>query len=358
MTETASPGPRLGRDYDSTPLYVTWQVTMACGLGCQYCRTDARPVRHSNELSTDEGKALLDDVAGFGDPNPIMTFSGGDPLERPDLNELIEHAISVGLPTTVRVAPTAQLDRAVLETFAELGVGGVSLPLDGATEDDHDEFRGVSGMYDRVLRTVDWTDDLDVPTQIETIVTATTADRLPDIADLVDELGVAIWELVFARPSGSETRFDVLSPERIERVLEWLHRCQVDASFNVTTVAAPHYQRIARNNLSGQVKGERSVPATGDGKGCVFIDALGDVYPSEFLPLRIDNVCESDIVSIYRDSEFLKTLRDADALQGPCRRCSHAAVCGGSRARGFAMTGNPLASDPLCIHTGNLNRSD
>lgn len=330
---------------------------MACSLGCQYCRTDARPVRHSNELSTDEGKAFLDDVAGFGNPSPIMVLSGGDPLERPDLHELIEHAISVGLPTTVRAAPTAQLSRSIIETYAELGVGGIIVPLDGASEGSHDEFRGVSGMFDWAVRTAELADELGVPVQVETIVTETTVDRLPDIADLVGELGAAIWELVFVRPAGSETRFDVLPPGRSERVVEWLYRRQVDAPFNVTTVAAPHYQRIARNNQAEQLENEHSVPATGDGKGSVFIDSIGEVYPSEFLPLRIDNVRESDIVSIYRDSGFLQTLRDGNALQGPCRRCTHRADCGGSRARAFAMTGNPLASDPLCPHTENLNRS-
>lgn len=330
---------------------------MACGLQCTHCRTDARPDRHSNELSTDEGKAFLEDVAGFGAPSPIMVFSGGDPLERPDLLELIEHAVSIGLPTTVRAAPTTQLGRDDLESFADLGVGGVIVPLDGATEQAHDGFREVRGMFERVVRTADWADELGIPIQLETIVTEATVDRLPDIAGLVEELGAAIWELVFVRPAGSETRFDVLSPERTERVLEWLHRRQVEAPFNVTTVGAPHYQRVARERLGERVDGEPAVPATGDGKGSVFVSAVGGVYPSAFLPLRIDTVRSSDIVSVYRDSEFLQLLRDADELQGPCRRCSYGATCGGSRARGFAMTGNPLASDPLCLRAAEPNRS-
>lgn len=336
------------RDFDETPLILTWEVTQACDLTCDHCRADAQPDRHPNELSTTEGKQLLEDITGFGRPPPILVLSGGDPLKRSDVFELTEHAISLGLPTAVTPAPTQLLDPERIDRFADIGIKRMALSLDGATAEAHDAFRGEEGSFETILRAAEHADDVGLPLQINTTVTANTVFELPGIANLVEEIGAVMWEVFFLVPIGRGESLEEISPRRAEHVLAWLYRRQRGATFRVITVEAPHYRRIS-NQIEVEESGEEvHVGSTRAGHGFLFVSHMGEVYPSGFLPKRVGSVRETDIVSLYRESPLLQDLRDADQFSGPCGTCSYRARCGGSRSRAYATTGDPMASDPLC----------
>jgi len=343
--------PPHGRDLAAAPLVLTWEVTQACDLTCDHCRADAQPDRHPDELSTAEGRRLLEDVARF-EPSPILVFSGGDPIKRPDLFQLAEHAVSVGLPTAVTPAPTALLDRAAIERFADVGIRRMALSLDGATPAAHDAFRGVEGSFETIRRAAEHAESVGLPLQINTTVTAVTAPDLPEIARLVEAFDAVMWEVFFLVPIGRGRDLEQLSPEHAERVMAWLYRRQRGAPFRLITVEAPHYRRVAHEVEMGESGRDVRVGSTRAGRGFLFVSHTGDVYPSGFLPRSVGNVRTEDVVRLYRESPFLRDLRDADRFSGPCGTCSYRARCGGSRSRAYATTGDSLASDPLCPYPG------
>ncbi|MFW6018134.1 MAG: radical SAM protein [Halapricum sp.] len=337
-------GSPMDRDFSRTPLIVTWEVTQACGLECDHCRAEAQPDRDPEELTTEEGKRLLESVADFGHPPPILVFSGGDPLERPDLDELVGYASELGLPTAVTPAPTGNLTKDVVERFAEAGVHRMALSLDGPDAERHDDFRGEAGSYERVQQAAAWAEQAGLSIQINTTVTANTAETLPAIADQVEDLGAAMWEVFFLVPIGRGTELEQLAPVEADEWMAWLYRRQREAPFRLITVEAPQYRRIAR-----EVEGEPvSVGSTRAGSGFVFVSYRGEVYPSGFLPESVGNVRETDLVTLYRDSELFRRLRDSTEFSGRCGRCPYRELCGGSRSRAYAVTGDPFASDPLC----------
>ncbi|MFB6195454.1 MAG: radical SAM protein [Haloplanus sp.] len=339
------------RKYDDAPLIVTWEVTRACELECDHCRADATPDRHPDELTTVEGETLLDQVVAFDPPRPIVVFSGGDPLERPDLFELLEYAATNGLRTAVTPAPTAALTQAVLDRFVDAGVHRIALSLDGGAAERHDAFRGEDGSFETIRNAAEYATDIGLDVQINTTVTATTADDLPEIADLVETFGAVTWEVFFLVPVGRGEALEQLAPAEAERVLEWLYRRQRAADFRLITVEAPHYRRIARRIERTDGRDDPVVGSTGDGNGFVFVDHTGTVYPSGFLPVDIGTVPDDDLVDLYREAPLLRALRDHDRVRGSCGVCPYRSRCGGSRARAHAATGDPLASDPLCVYT-------
>lgn len=337
-----------GRDYGETPLIVTWEVTQACDLECDHCRADAQPDRAPAELTTEQGKSLIDSVAQFGHPSPVFVVSGGDPLKRPDLFELVSYATDLGIPTAATPAPTENLTQSTIERFAGAGVKRIALSLDGASAAAHDAFRGEEGSFETIVRAARQATEAGLGVQINTTVTANTVDDLPAIADLVEDLGAAMWEVFFLVPIGRGEQLEQISPGRSVEVMEWLYRRQRDAPYRVITVEAPHYRRVADTvEREDSGRGVR-VGSTRAGEGFVFVSYDGEVYPSGFLPESGGNVTERSLVDIYRESELFRTIRDTDRLRGSCRTCEYRALCGGSRSRAHAVTGSPYASDPLC----------
>ncbi|MFQ3294641.1 MAG: radical SAM protein with 4Fe4S-binding SPASM domain [Halobacteriales archaeon] len=341
--------PMGGRDFSRTPLIATWEVSQACDLECDHCRADAQPDRDPDELSTAEGKRLIDDVAGFGTPGPVFVFSGGDPLKRPDLFELAEYAIDQGLPTAVTPAPTDLLTRDVVERFADVGIRRMALSLDGGDAESHDGFRGEEGSFERIRRVAGWADDAGLPIQINTTVTANTVDDMPAIADLVEGLGAVMWEVFFLVPVGRGEELAQITPAQSDEFMAWLYRRQKEPPFRVITVEAPHYRRVAQEVADEDVR----VGSTGAGNGFIFVSHTGDVYPSGFLSESVGNVREESLVDLYRDAPLLEALRDPDGFHGVCGECEYRDLCGGSRSRAYATTGDPLASDPLCPLVAN-----
>jgi MoaA/NifB/PqqE/SkfB family radical SAM enzyme len=335
--------------FDRAPLRVYWELTRACDLACRHCRADAVRARHPAELTTAEALRLLENVAAFGDPKPHLVLTGGDPLHRPDLFVLIGAAQGLGLAVSVAPSATPRLGPDEIQSFKEAGVEAISLSIDGSTPELHDAFRGIPGTYDRTLEAARAARDVNLPFQINTLVSKETLPDLPAIGLLAGELGAARWSLFFLVSVGRGTVLQQISPGEAEDVMRWLAELAArGGSPVVTTTEAPHFRRVMRQHRRSTVYGHGA--GIRDGNGIMFISHTGDVQPSGFLPLTAGNVRTDDVVSLYRDSHVFRTLRRPDLFGGRCGRCEFHWVCGGSRARAYAAGGDPFAEDPLCAY--------
>jgi radical SAM protein len=352
-SNASPPGPRA-IDTDRRPFVLIWEVTQACDLACEHCRAEAQPTRHPEELTTEEGKRLLDRARAFGEAQ-LVVLSGGDPLARPDLLDLVAYGTEIGLQMTITPSGTASLTPEVIRDLADAGLRRIALSLDGASAATHDRFRGEAGSFERTTDAAAAARAAGIPLQINTTVTASTAEELPALRDRVAGLGATLWSVFFLVPIGRGRVLDPVSPEQAERILAWLSEMSEAAEFGVKTTEAPHYRRVAIQERRDATEappedgiGRRLGITAGD--GFAFVSHSGEVYPSGFLPESAGSVREADLVDLYRDSDLFTSLRDPDALDGKCGACEFRHVCGGSRSRAYAHTGDPLASDPLCAY--------
>jgi radical SAM protein len=340
-------------DTDERPFVLIWELTQACELACKHCRAEADPNRHPDELTTEEGKELLDEAAAFGD-GQLVVLSGGDPLARDDVTELVEYGTDQGLRMTMTPSGTNSLTPDRIEALADAGLRRMAVSLDGASASSHDEFRQEQGSFEQTTAAARAARDAGLPVQINTTVCQETVSDLSEIRDRVADLGAVLWSVFFLVPVGRGAVLDPITPTQAESVMEWLCEIQSEVPFGIKTTEAPHYRRVA---LTQQADSEDAGPASDGigrrtgitaGDGFAFVSHIGDVYPSGFLPESAGNVREEHLVTLYRESELFQRLRDSDALKGKCGACPYKNVCGGSRSRAYAHTGDPLESDPLC----------
>jgi radical SAM protein with 4Fe4S-binding SPASM domain len=339
-----SGGPPRRVDTDERPFVLIWELTQACDLTCEHCRADAQPDRHPDELATEEAESLLDGVSEFGE-NQLVVFSGGDPLKRDDAAHLVEYGTEAGLSVTMTPSGTASLSPDAVSELADAGLRRMALSVDGASAERHDTFRGEGGSFAETMRAAQAASDEGIPLQINTTVCRQTVADLPEIADLAADLGAVLWSVFFLVPVGRGAALDSLSPERAERVMEWLVERREEWPFGLKTTEAPHYRRVAVQRTDATPQRQMGITA---GDGFAFVSHVGEVYPSGFLPESAGNVRDRSVVGIYRNADLFEDLRDEDALRGKCGACSYRNVCGGSRSRAYATTGDPLESDPLC----------
>jgi len=346
------------RQIDTTerPFVLIWEVTQACELACKHCRADAKPHRHPEELTTVEGRQFLDGARQFGE-GQLVVLSGGDPLARDDTVELVDYGTDIGLRMTLTPSGTASLTPHRVSELADAGLRRMALSIDGGSAATHDEFRQEEDSFEQTIRAARATKEAGLPLQINTTVCAETVDELPAVRDLVADLGAVLWSVFFLVPVGRGRVLDPVPPERAERVMEWLSDLGDEAPFGVKTTEAPHYRRVAIERGRNSTESGRPSPdgigrrmGITAGNGFAFVSHVGDVYPSGFLPQTAGNVRNESIVDIYRDAELFRSLRNPDALRGKCGVCEYRHVCGGSRSRAFAYTGDPLESDPLCAY--------
>ena len=330
-------------DTDRRPLVLIWEVTQACELACRHCRANARPERHPDELTTEEGKRLLREAAAFGD-GQLVVLSGGDPLARDDLLELVTYGTEQGNRMTITPSGTRSLTPERVRALSDAGIRRMALSLDGATAGTHDAFRG-ERSFEETIDAAEAAADAGLPVQINTTVCAETVEELPAIRERVRELGAVLWSVFFLVPVGRGQLLDPIPPERAERVMTWLHAVDEAEPFGVKTTEAPFYRRVGIQ--SDRVDAARRGGITA-GRGFALVSHVGDVYPSGFLPKAVGNVRDRPVTDIYRNSNLFERLRDPDAFSGKCGVCEFRTVCGGSRSRAYAHTGDPLASDPLC----------
>jgi radical SAM protein len=339
--------------FDRQPFIVIWETTRACALACVHCRAEAIPQRDPRELTTDEGRALMDRVAGFGDPPPLMVLTGGDPLRRPDIVELVAHGVGRGLSVSLTPSGTAAVTAERLRALRDAGLARLAVSLDGATAEAHDAFRGVVGSHRHTLKIIERARALGLPLQINTTVCRRTVGDLAALAGQVGGLGAVLWALFFLIPVGRAEAGQGLGADEIEGVLEWVAGLVGRVPFGVKTTEAPHFHRVlAQRRPPATRPAPDTLPRAGravtDGNGFVFVDHTGNICPSGFLPLVAGNVRDDDLASVYRDAPLFAALRDPAQLGGRCGRCEYRDTCGGSRARAFAASGDPLAEDPGC----------
>jgi len=384
---TALSGPRIRRlraDVGARPFIVLFELTRACDLACRHCRAEACPTSDPEELTTEEAESVLDDLARLGAPRPIVVLTGGDPFKRPDLARLVRHGTRLGLPIAASPSGTPLATPHNLTALRTAGARTVSFSLDGSSETSHDVFRGVDGSFGWTLRGCRSARDAGLRLQINTTVTADTVEELPGILQLVRDLGANLWSIFFLVTTGRGRELQPLSASDTEDVLYFLY--EAASVVPLKTTEAPQYRRVVveRGSTSaaapvnrgplyralacalsgsslpprgtdggGQPPGTERTPlrspmAVGDGRGVVFVSHIGDVSPSGFLPLVVGNVRDANLVEIYRSSPLFQDLRDPDRLHGRCGRCEYRSLCGGSRARAYAATGDPLGEDPAC----------
>lgn len=346
-----------GLDFDRAPFTIAWEVTRACAYACAHCRAEAEPKRDPRELDTEEALALIDDLAGF-ETRPILVLTGGDPLMRRDIFELAAHATERGLRVALTPTATALVTRARMEKARAAGVRRVAFSIDAPDAALHDRFRGFAGSFERTLRGVEVAADAGLPLQVNTTVCTLNAEAVETMVPLLERLGVVQWSVFFLVPTGRGRRLTMLSAEGHERLIERLDRLSPELPFDLKITAAPQHRRIvAQRTGGGELAGagyrfadglRRPAKGVNDGRGFMFVSRLGEVMPSGFLPLAAGNVREESAVGVYREAPLFRELRDPDALRGKCGRCEFREVCGGSRARAYAVSGDPLAEDPSC----------
>ena len=342
--------------YARAPMIIYWELTTACGLACRHCRATAMPEPGPGQLTTDECLAVLDDIATFGQPLPHIVFTGGDPLRRPDLDLLLRAAADRGIGASLAPAVTPDLSRERLAEVQRAGVQAISLSLDGSDAARHDGLRGVPGTFDLTMTALDWAAELALPVQVNTLVTAETAADLPALYEVLRTKQLMRWSLFFLISVGRGSTLSEMEPIDAERLMRWLFDLAEEAPFQVKTTEAMHYRRIAIRQMRHRGMDQQQIEASSvgrgfgirDGNGIVFIAHDGTVNPSGFLPLPLANVRQRSLVDIYRHHPEMVAIRDVRSFKGRCGRCSFNQWCGGSRARAYAWTGDPLESDPLC----------
>jgi AdoMet-dependent heme synthase len=352
-------------DFKERPFIVIWETTQACDLACAHCRACAQPARSSDELSRKEAEGLIDEVARM--QVPVFVLTGGDPLKRADIFDLVEYAASRRVRISLTPSATPLLTREAIVKLKDAGLARLAVSLDGSTAAIHDAFRGVHGSYEWTLRAVRWAREIGLPVQINTTITRRNLADIDVLVQLLSTLDIVLWSVFFLVPTGRGQMDDLVSATEFEEVFAKLYEVSQWASFDIKTTEAQHYRRYIsvhraaerRQNLPASPRrqyGEtsdgigRALRDINDGKGFVFVSHKGDVYPSGFLPLAAGNIRRQSLQEIYLDSPLFRALRDTLYLKGKCGVCEFREICGGSRARAYAMTGDPFAEESLCVY--------
>lgn len=340
--------------YEERPFIAIWEVTQACDLACKHCRASAQPARDTGELRTEEGFALLQ---AFADAKvPLVVLTGGDPAKRPDLVELVRYGVGAGLHLGLTPSATPLVTERLIESLVRAGLHRLAISVDGPDAETHDTFRGVPGSFREAQRILAFARTLGLRTQINTTVHSGTVHRLRQMAAFVEGLGPVLWSVFYVVPTGRADARMLPSAEDVEVSLNELASIAASAPFGIKTTAATHYRRVLAErykatgvHLEHGVMGKMG-ERVNDGRGFLFVSHRGEVFPSGFLPISCGNVRRHDPVHIYREHPLFLGLRDTDNLHGKCAACNYRNLCGGSRARAYALEGDVHASDPLCAY--------
>jgi radical SAM protein len=369
-------------DFNQRPFTVVWETTRACDLACIHCRAEARALRDPSELNFAEAQGLIENIKAFGSPYPIFVLTGGDPAKRPDIFDIIKYARSEGLRVAMTPSATPLITRDAVRRFAEAGLVRLAVSLDGKDGAAHDGFRGVQGSFERTLKILDWCREFGLESQIHTTVTRHVLADLPAIAAMIAERGIKLWALFLLIAVGRAARPEIrrlnINAREIESLFHWLYDLTKSAPFDVTPREGYHYRRVLLQRRAAELampveqlldeardrswtpsevapsgkatKILRAPLGVNDGRGVVFISHTGDVQPSGFLNLVGGNIRSQSLPDIYRDSPVFRGVRDFTQLKGKCGLCEFKSICGGSRSRAYAITGDPMRSDPYCVY--------
>jgi len=362
----------LRNDLSEAPVFVCWETTKACLLSCKHCRAKAIRSSLPGELDHQQGLELIDQLLEFGEPYPALLLTGGDPLMRDDIFDLIEYAKNKSIYVAVAASVTPKLNESSISRMKEMGVDIMSVSLDGASPETHDKLRGVRGTWQETIHAMQSAKNAGLRAQINTTVMRSNINELAEIFHIVRQNGAVAWEVFFLIRTGRGAALETLEAKECEEVMHFLF----DAShYNVPvrTAEGPHFRRVRAERRNGHtpptgelyerlevklrtLEGEptsspslKSTP-TRDGRGILFVTYDGEVYPSGFLPLKTGRVPSESLRSIYRSNAMFMGLRDSSKLKGRCGVCHYRDICGGSRSRAFAEFGDPFAEDPACVY--------
>lgn len=352
-------GPPKMKLEDGSPVcrLVAWEVTRSCNLACKHCRAEAHPEPYPGELSTEQAKALIDTFPDVG--NPIIIFTGGEPMMRADVYELIAYAKSKGLRCVM--APNGTLiDAESAKRMKEAGIERCSISIDAPEAVQHDEFRGEEGAFEASMRGIQHLKDAGIEFQLNTTVTKNNLHLFKDIFNLCERLGASAWHIFLLVPTGraEDLGAEVISAEEYEDVLNWFYDFRKTTSMQLKATCAPHYHRILRQRAKEE---DTAVNFENFGldavsRGCLggvgfcFISHRGQVQPCGYLELDCGNVLKTPFPEIWRKSKHFLNLRNPEVYEGKCGHCEYERVCGGCRARAQTMKGHYLKEEPLCSY--------
>ena len=366
-------------DYNRAPFLAIWETTQACDLTCKHCRASAQPLAHPSQLSTAEATNLIDQIADL--QVPLFVFTGGDPLKRPDIFELIQHAAGKGVHAALTPSATPLLTRDAIFRMKDSGLARLAVSLDGSVPEIHDSIRGIPGTWQRTVDAIHWANEAKLPIQVHTVVSRLNIADLDRLSVLLTEKQIVMWSFFFLVPVGRGQLADLLTGQEFEDVFAKMWELTKRVPFAIKTTEAMHYRRYLIQQRMNEGRptvgvhddagaaptahhGWASHPGRGsedkavgwatkrvnDGRGFVFISHIGKVYPSGFLPIEGGDLHSDTLAHIYQESPIFVKLRDSDKLHGKCGACEFRNICGGSRARAYAVTGDVLAEEPCCIY--------
>lgn len=307
-------------------------------------------------MSTAEAFHLIDEVSSMH--VPLFTLTGGDPLLRPDLFPVIEFAAARSVRTSLILLPTSMLEDSVIGELKSCGLMRVGFWLHGSTAPLHDGYWGITGSHRRTIEIIGRCHEEQLPVQINTILSRRNFHDVEPMIELLTRLDVALWNVIFLVPEDRDHAGDVLDADGHERIFAKLYQASKRVHFQIKTAEAQHYQRYLLQQRARESRGKLTEEevitcapkGTSDGKGFVFIDHKGEVRSSRYLSLSSGNVMDHSLSQLFCESPLFVSLRDSSKLKGKCGRCPVRNVCGGSRARAYAMTGDLFAAEPCCAY--------
>jgi len=341
------------------PKWIAWEATGKCNLKCVHCRSNADMEAEVGDFNTEEAFALLDDIASYA--KPVFVLSGGEPLLREDIFDIAKHGTDLGLRMCMATNGVLLNDE-YCEKMKASGIRIVSLSLDGSTKEIHDNFRNQEGAFAGTLRGAEFLKKHGIEFIINSSFTKRNQDDIPEVYKLAKKLGATAWYLFMIVPTGrgEEMMDELVSAEDYEKILEWHYEMEKDEKdILVRPTCAPHYYRIVRQKAKEEGEGyeHRTLKfSTGGSKGCIcgqlicFIDNIGQVYPCSYFPMSAGNLKKQTFKDIWENSSLFGELRDFKKYKGDCGSCGYIKVCGGCRARSYAVTGDYLDEEPFCSY--------
>ncbi|MDI6689321.1 MAG: heme b synthase [Actinomycetota bacterium] len=336
---------------------IAWEVTGACNLKCVHCRASAVDKPLPNEFSTQEALRFIDEICEFS--QPIIILTGGEPLLREDIFDIVCHGVQKGLRMVMGTNGTL-ITKDIARRIRESGIQRVAISLESSTPEIHDEFRRVPGSFEAALEGIEHLKEAEVDFQIAPTITKRNLNDLENILNLAVKLGAVALHIFLLVPTGRgrELAEEEIPPKDYERVLNWLYERQKKVPLHLKATCAPHYYRIIRQRarrekekVSFETQGLEAMT-----RGCLggisfcFISHLGKVQPCGYLELDCGNVRERPFKEIWFESQIFRNLRDFRKLEGKCGICEYKRICGGCRARAYALTGDYLQEEPYCIY--------